>query len=55
MLLSATSLLLQNDSPTDNEIRDSLAGNLCRCTGYAQIVEAIRATALERVNRHPDK
>ena len=54
MLLSATSLLLQNDSPTDDEIRDSLAGNLCRCTGYTQIVEAIKATSLERLNRHLD-
>jgi aerobic carbon-monoxide dehydrogenase small subunit len=50
MLLSATSLLLQNDMPSDEEIRAVLAGNLCRCTGYIQIVEAIRETALERRN-----
>ncbi len=54
MLLSATSLLLRNDSPSDEDIREALAGNLCRCTGYTQIVDAIRATALDRNNRQRD-
>lgn len=45
MLLAAYSLLLKNPSPTDDEIREAISGNLCRCTGYVQIVEAIRDAA----------
>jgi carbon-monoxide dehydrogenase small subunit len=45
MVLSAHALLERNPSPTDEEIRDALAGNLCRCTGYVQIVDAIRDAA----------
>jgi carbon-monoxide dehydrogenase small subunit len=41
MILSAHSLLRKNASPGRDEIREALAGNLCRCTGYAQIIEAI--------------
>jgi carbon-monoxide dehydrogenase small subunit len=45
MLLVAYSLLLKNRQPTDDEIREALSGNLCRCTGYVQIVEAIKDAA----------
>ncbi|HYA02989.1 MAG TPA: (2Fe-2S)-binding protein [Syntrophobacteria bacterium] len=41
MLLVAYSLLLKNRQPTEEQIREALSGNLCRCTGYLQIVEAI--------------
>jgi carbon-monoxide dehydrogenase small subunit len=45
MLLSAKALLDANARPSDHEIRDALAGNLCRCTGYAKIVEAVQDAA----------
>jgi aerobic carbon-monoxide dehydrogenase small subunit len=45
MLISATYLLEQNASPTDDEIRRGIQGNICRCTGYVNVVQAIRAAA----------
>jgi carbon-monoxide dehydrogenase small subunit len=45
MLISATALLRANPSPTDDEIRIALSGNLCRCTGYDGIVAAVSAAA----------
>jgi xanthine dehydrogenase iron-sulfur cluster and FAD-binding subunit A len=45
MLLSAKALLDRNPHPTETEIRTAIAGNLCRCTGYQQIVDAIRQAA----------
>jgi carbon-monoxide dehydrogenase small subunit len=45
IVLSAKALLDANPSPTDAEIRHAIAGNLCRCTGYGKIVEAIAAAA----------
>jgi carbon-monoxide dehydrogenase small subunit len=45
MLLSAKALLDQKPQPTETEIRTALSGNLCRCTGYQQIVDAIRQAA----------
>ena len=44
ILLTAKALLEENPHPTDDEIREAIAGNLCRCTGYHFIVEAIRAS-----------
>ncbi len=45
MVLSAKALLDRRPDPTDEEIEDAISGNLCRCTGYARIVRAIRAAA----------
>jgi carbon-monoxide dehydrogenase small subunit len=46
MLISATALLKRNPDPTESEIRDALVGNLCRCTGYYRIVEAVKEAAV---------
>ena len=51
MLLSALALLRKNPRPSRAEIRQALAGNLCRCTGYGPIVEAVRAAAREMAGR----
>jgi len=45
MILSAQALLDRNPDPSEEEIRESIDGNLCRCTGYVQIVEAVRLAA----------
>lgn len=45
MVLSAMSLLNRNSHPSETEIREGIAGNLCRCSGYTKIVEAIRDAA----------
>jgi carbon-monoxide dehydrogenase small subunit len=45
MLISATALLKRNPHPTETEIREALVGNLCRCTGYYRIVEAVKEAA----------
>ena len=45
ILMSATALLSQNENPTGNEVREALSGNLCRCTGYTKIYEAIELAA----------
>ena len=45
MLMSATALLRKNPKPSDEEIRKGIQGNICRCTGYVNIVEAIKAAA----------
>jgi aerobic carbon-monoxide dehydrogenase small subunit len=45
MLMSATALLRKNPKPSDEEIRKGIQGNLCRCTGYVNIVEAIKTAA----------
>jgi aerobic-type carbon monoxide dehydrogenase small subunit (CoxS/CutS family) len=45
MLLSAKALLAERPAPTVDEVREALSGNLCRCTGYTKIVEAVLAAA----------
>ena len=45
MILASVQLLEKNPTPTPDEIRDGLSGNLCRCTGYLQIVEAVAEAA----------
>jgi len=47
MLMSATTLLEQNPSPSEHEVRAALQGNICRCTGYWNIIEAVQAAAQE--------
>ena len=42
MVMAAYSLLKQNPKPTDDEIREGLSGNLCRCTGYIKIIDSVR-------------
>jgi 4-hydroxybenzoyl-CoA reductase subunit gamma len=45
MVMAAEALLRREPQPSDAQIRDALAGNLCRCTGYVKIVESVRAVA----------
>ncbi len=45
MILAAVALLNENPHPTEAEVRNALAGNLCRCTGYAKIVDAVMAAS----------
>src|SRR5579875_51380 len=47
MLMSGTALLAHNRDPSNDEIREALAGNLCRCTGYTAIIEAVQEAAAE--------
>ena len=47
MIMSAVDLLMDNPDPSEREVRDGLEGNLCRCTGYHNIVKAVRAAAAE--------
>ena len=48
MVLAGEALLAENPQPTRQDIRTAIAGNLCRCTGYQQIVDAIQSTAQSR-------
>ena len=48
LVLSATAFLEDNPNPTRNEIRRGLSGNLCRCTGYQKVIEAVEKTVEER-------
>ena len=45
MILSSKALLDRNPNPTEEDIKDALDGNLCRCTGYIQIIEAVQLAA----------
>ncbi|MDD5646006.1 MAG: (2Fe-2S)-binding protein [Candidatus Bipolaricaulis sp.] len=53
MIMSARGLLLRNPHPSDEEIVEAIAGNLCRCTGYEAILRAIRAAAQQEVEPLP--
>jgi carbon-monoxide dehydrogenase small subunit len=44
-VVAATDLIARNPDPTDDELREALSGNLCRCTGYAKIFDAVRLAA----------
>ena len=48
LVMAADDLLARNPQPTDAEIREALAGNLCRCTGYEKILDAVRLAAARR-------
>jgi carbon-monoxide dehydrogenase small subunit len=50
MVMAAVSLLAENPSPTEEDVRLGLEGNLCRCTGYHNIVRAILAASKEQVS-----
>jgi carbon-monoxide dehydrogenase small subunit len=50
--LSATELLQKNPNPSTHEIKEAVAGNLCRCTGYEPIIEAIAASAGDKAQEH---
>ena len=50
LIIAGEALLRSNPAPTRDEIRDGVAGNLCRCTGYQQIVDAIEQTARQRAH-----
>jgi carbon-monoxide dehydrogenase small subunit len=45
MIMAAKALLDENPNPTEDEIRHALAGNICRCTGYVQIIDAVKAAS----------
>jgi len=47
MVMSAFALLSQNPKPNEDEIRDAISGNLCRCTGYQKIIEAVKIACAE--------
>jgi len=55
LLLSAYSLLLKNQRPSRQEIKEAISGNLCRCTGYVQVVEAIEDVAKTMQKQEGDK
>jgi len=48
MILSAKALLDENAEPTEDEVKESIAGNICRCTGYVKIIASILATAQKK-------
>lgn len=54
MILSACNLLQQNPNPTDAEVRHGLEGNLCRCTGYENIVRAVQYAAAKLRGAEPE-
>ena len=45
LIVATADLLARNPAPSDDEIREALSGNLCRCTGYAKIFDAVRLAA----------
>jgi len=55
MTIAAAALLAQNPAPSREDIRRALSGNLCRCTGYVKIVDAVEAAAQEMLGATQDK
>jgi aerobic carbon-monoxide dehydrogenase small subunit len=55
MILSSKALLDRSPHPTDEEIKNALAGNFCRCTGYKKILEAVRSVEMERTTQSGQK
>jgi carbon-monoxide dehydrogenase small subunit len=55
MIMSAKALLERNPNPSEDEIRHGISGNLCRCTGYVKIVEAIQYAAEKLRERQPEE
>ncbi len=53
-IMSVTAFLRDNPDPTDEELRDGLSGNLCRCTGYQGIIKAAKTAAAEIRQQHAD-
>lgn len=53
ILLTAADLLARNPDPTETEVREALAGNLCRCTGYVKQIEGVLAAAAESAGDQP--
>lgn len=47
MIMSSKALLEENPNPTEEEIKHALAGNICRCTGYIQIIESVKAASVK--------
>jgi aerobic-type carbon monoxide dehydrogenase small subunit (CoxS/CutS family) len=54
MIVSATALLAQNSAPTRDEIRVAISGNICRCSGYVKVIDAIELAASRCRNRAPE-
>ncbi len=55
MILTAKSLLARNPNPTDQELNEALSGNLCRCTGYTQILASVRKAIEIMRERQPEE
>jgi aerobic-type carbon monoxide dehydrogenase small subunit (CoxS/CutS family) len=53
VVLSATELLSRNQHPTREQIQEAIGGNLCRCTGYTPIIDAIEAASVAELTSHP--
>jgi carbon-monoxide dehydrogenase small subunit len=49
LIMAAHELLRHESSPTESQIREQLSGNICRCTGYGRIIEAVRRVAVQRM------
>ena len=54
MVLTSISLLKQNPNPTEDEIRWGISGNLCRCTGYNNLVKSVQYAALKLAGKQPE-
>ncbi len=53
LVVAAADLLASNPTPDEPEIKEALSGNICRCTGYAKIIDAVRLAA-DRLSTHPE-